>query len=153
MKRRGFTLIELLFVLSIIAILAGFALQSVSSLTDFSLKGKMETAMLSSKNLVDKMLQNIPDDAFRDDFDSEGWHSFDENGNYYIKVYGKTYRFSNDLKGSEIRLSSGCCSYVAGQCIAGYYISMRNYGLHKRMSYNSCTQNQPSYTADYGGAE
>ena len=147
--KRGFTIIELLFVLSIIAILAGFALQNVSSLTNFSLKGKMETAMLSSKNLVDSMLEYIPEDSFREDFDSDGWHSFDENGNYYIKVYGKTYRFSNDLKGSSITLSSGCCSYVAGRCITGYYISMRNYSLNKRMSYDSCTQNQPSYTAYY----
>ena len=153
MKRKAFTLIELLFVLSIIAVLAGFALQSVSSLTDFSLKGKLETAMLSSKNLVDQMIKYVPEERFLDEFDSDGWKPFDENGNYYIRVNGKDYRFSNELKGSSIRLESGCCSYVAGKCILGYYISIKNSGLRKRMSYNSCTQNQPSYTANYGGAE
>lgn len=151
--KRAFTIIELLFVLTIVSVLAGFALQSVSSLNSFSLKGKFETAMLSSKNLADKMLATIPSEDFREGFDSEGWKNFDKNGNYYIRVYGRTYRFSNDLKGSSIRLSSGCCAYVSGKCITGYYISMKNYGLHKRMSYNSCTQNQPSYTSNYGGAE
>ena len=148
MKRRGFTLIELLFVLTIVGVLAGFSLQSVSSLTDFSMKQKMETSMLSSKNLIDRMLVYIPGDSFKNQFDSEGWKYFDKNGNYYINIIGRTYRFSNDLKGSEIYLKGGCCKYEEGHCVAGYYISMRNRNLRKRMSYNSCTQNQPSYV-DY----
>ena len=154
--RKAFTLIELLFVMAIIGVLAGFALQSVTSLQSFSNSKELETAMFSSKNLIDKMFRARNHDYIKEDLDSEGWKEFNENGNYYIRVGGVQYRFSNGLKGSEIRLSAGCCAYVDGECLLGYYISMRNPSLpdgKNRMSYNSCTQNQPSYTANYGGAE
>ena len=142
--KKAFTLIELLFVMAIMAILSGFAIQSVSSLQSFKQKGDMQTAMWSSMNLAQKAMKRVSSSTFRDDFDSDGWRKFDQNGNYYIKVGGTTYRFSCDQKGSAIYLKSGCCSYIGGRCETGFYISIKNDNLNEKWTFNSCTQNQPS---------
>ena len=143
-KRRAFTLFELLVTLSIISILAGFALPNYQENKVQELKQTMQGEISSSIGLIEKVKQNTPVDTFTSDLYTEDEYVYvNDQGVVPVSVGDSDLKFISNLKNSEYFIDSGCCDLESDTCVPGYYIALRNEDINYKLVYDSCTQNVP----------
>ena len=139
--RKGFTLVEMLIAMAILSILTSIAVSNFSSLSNTNFKNEMLQSAYTSKAFLDKLFKKS-DKADLEYLDTEGFKNVDENGNLFVDFADTTLRFTT-LKNSKILIQSIYCDYE--EIDLRYKFIFKNDNLNLKVSYNACTDSQPSF--------
>ena len=137
--KKGFTIVELLFVLVILSILSSFAMSNFSDISKVEMKKEMKISAQNMKNFIDKLFEKENQEDL-EDLTTNGFKKVDENGNLYVDYLDKTFRFST-IKNSYIKIDTDYCDNEN----LGYSFDIKNDNLNLHISYDSCTDTQPSF--------
>ena len=137
--KKGFTIIELLISLAIISIVATSALSNFSDISKVEMKKEMKISAENIKTFIDKLFEKENQEDL-EDLTTNGFKKVDENGNLYVDYLDKTFRFST-IKNSEIKIETDYCN----ETDLGYSFDIKNDNLNLHISYDSCTNTQPSF--------